>query len=313
MKNLSVRLVLVLTILGMATLFSSACGEEPEIQIPVNQGPVILSISGNPASVTPGDSSIITCVASDPDGDSLSYNWSTTGGSLSGTGDVVTWTAPEVAGTYSISVTVDDGRGATANKSYTMTVIAEATNKPPSIVSISASTESIEPYASTTITTVVTDPDGDPLIYRWFNPHGIESHLEGPGNVVIVPPPTLVIEGTGHVVTWTAPDGLGEYVIKVIVRDNRGGSDTETITISVAPNEPPVITKLSAKPATVTVGSNTTITAIAKDPEGKSLAYRWSATSGTISGIGDVVTWTAPARAGSCPSAPASKAGTRWS
>ena len=74
MKNLSVGHILVLTILVVAVLFSNACGKEQEEQIPVeNQIPVISSVSGDPGSVAPGDSSTITCVASDLDGDSLSF------------------------------------------------------------------------------------------------------------------------------------------------------------------------------------------------------------------------------------------------
>ncbi len=304
MKNLSVRLVLVLTILGVAALFSNACGKEPEKvdRIPDNRIPVILSVSGDPASLAPGDSATITSVASDPDGDSLSYNWSTTGGSLSGTGDVVTWTAPEVAGTYSISVTVDDGRGGTADKSYTITVavvvVTKKTNKPPVITSVTASPKAIEPNASTTITSVATDPDGDPLTYRWFNPEGNRGYLKGIGRVVILPLPHLVIEGTGNVVTWTAPEDLGEYVIEVNVSDNRGNTVTDAITVSVAPNEPPTITKLSAKPSTIVIDHSATITCVASDPEGNPLTYSWSTTRGSISGTGDVVTWTAPGSVG---------------
>lgn len=300
MKKLSVRLVLVLTALAVAALFGSACEKGDEIQIPVeNQIPVISSISSDLASVAPGDSTIITSVASDPDGDSLSYNWSTNGGSLSGMGKVVTWTAPEVAGTYSITVTVDDGRDGTANKSYTITVVsvvARKTNKPPLITSLTASPKTIEPGTSTTITCIATDPEGDPLTYRWFNADGNRGYLEGTGNVVVLPPPNLVIEGTGNIVTWTAPTNPGEYVIAVNVWDSRYGDVTETITVTVAKNKPPVITKLSAKPTTVIVDHSATITVVASDPEGNPLTYSWSATNGSISGAGNVVTWTAPSR-----------------
>jgi len=298
-KNLSVRLVLVLTILGMAALFSNACGEVHENQIPVNQKPVILSVSSDLASVAPGDSSTITCVAEDPDGDPLTYHWSTTGGSLSGAGESVTWIAPDVAGTYSISVTVDDGRGATADESYTIVVVSKVANKSPSIVSVSASPRMIEPNTSTTITCIATDPDGDPLTYRWSTT-GYGVYLEGTGNVITSPPPNLVIEGTGHVVTWTAPDDFGEGVINVTVDDNRGGSDTETVTIPVAPNKPPVITRLRAKPTTVIADYSATITCVAEDPEESSLTYSWSPTHGSISGTGGVVTWTAPGKPCCC-------------
>lgn len=301
MKNLSVGLILVLTILVVAVLFSNACGKEQEEQLPVeNQIPVISSVSGDPASVALGGSSTITCVASDPDGDSLSYNWSTTAGSLSGIGKVVTWTAPDVAGTYSISVTIDDGRGGTADKSYaiTVTVVAKEPNRLPVITSLTASPKTIEPNTSTTITCVATDPDGDLLTYRWFNPEGIWGHLEGTGTVVVLPPPNLVVEGTVNVVTWIAPDTPGEYIIEVNVRDTRYGDASETVTITVAPNKPPVIYELFVKPAIVIVDHIAKITCVAKDPEGRPLTYSWSTTGGSISGTGDVVTWTAPGYGG---------------
>ena len=299
-ENISVRLVLGLTTLVVAVLFGSACEKVDEVQPPVaNQIPVISSISSDLDSVAPGDSATITSVASDPDGDSLSYNWSTNGGSLSGVGKVVTWTAPEVAGTYSITVTVDDGRGGTVDKSYTITVVsvvARKANKLPVINSLTASPETIEPGASTTITCVATDPEGDPLTYRWFNADGNRGFLEGTGNAVVLPPPNLIIEGSGNVVTWTAPINPGEYVVAVNVRDPRYGDVTETITITVAQNKPPVITRLSARPTTVLVDHSVIITCVASDPEGDPLTYSWSATNGSISGTGDVVTWTAPGR-----------------
>ena len=298
MKYLSVKLALVLTILGIVAFFSNACGGA-ENQISGNQKPIILSISSDLANVVPEASSTITCVASDPDGDNLSYDWSTTGGSLSGTGEAVTWMAPDVVGTYSISVTVDDGRGATAIKSYAITVASEAANRPPFIVSVTAGPKSIEPNTTTTIVCVAKDPDDDLLTYRWFT-GGYDAHLEGKGNVAILPPPSLVIEGTGYIVTYTAPGEFGEYDIEVTVRDDRGGRDTKTITVIVAENEPPDITKLSAKAETLIIDHSTIITCVASDPEGSSLSYTWSATYGSISGTGDVVTWTAPGEPRDC-------------
>ena len=85
-RALSARLVLVLTILSIGTLLWSACGTQPT----ENQAPIISSISGEPASILLGGTATITCVASDLDGDKLSYAWSTTGGNLSGTGNSVT-------------------------------------------------------------------------------------------------------------------------------------------------------------------------------------------------------------------------------
>jgi hypothetical protein len=281
-RPLLARLVLILTVLGVVVVFSSACGEPPaEPPAETNQMPVINSLSSDPSSVVPGDISRITCTASDPDGDQLSYSWSATGGNITGTSDIVNWTAPDAAGTYSISVTVTDGKGGVADKSYTITVtsVTKVENRLPVIDSLSASPESVEPQNRSTITCEATDPDGDPLTYSWWAKYGR-------------------IEGTGNVVTWVAPKELGKYEIEVIVRDNKYGNTVGTQTVNVTLNEPPAIALVRAKPTTVLIEESTTITCEAEDPEGKPLTYTWSAAEGSISGSGDTVTWTAPGRSG---------------
>ncbi len=56
--------------------------------------------------------------ASDPDGDSLTYDWSVTGGTID---DIhaqnINWTTPSTYGNYTISVTVSDGKGGEDSKS----------------------------------------------------------------------------------------------------------------------------------------------------------------------------------------------------
>ena len=66
--------------------------------------------------------STIVCVASDPDGDELSYIWSVNGGSISGEGSVATWVAPNAYGTYTITVTVTDAKGGQAIKTIDIVV-----------------------------------------------------------------------------------------------------------------------------------------------------------------------------------------------
>jgi hypothetical protein len=61
--------------------------------------------------------------ATDPDGDTLLYTWSTTGGRITGDGANVTWDLSGVQpGTYTASVDVDDGCGCIAFSSTTVTV-----------------------------------------------------------------------------------------------------------------------------------------------------------------------------------------------
>jgi len=61
--------------------------------------------------------------ATDPDGDTLLYTYSTTGGHVTGEGPNVTWDLSGVtAGTYTATVEVDDGCGCVAFSSTTVTV-----------------------------------------------------------------------------------------------------------------------------------------------------------------------------------------------
>jgi len=65
----------------------------------------------------------VSVSASDPDGDTLSYNWSVNGGSLnSNTGNAVDWTMPATAGNYKVTVEADDGNGGNDQKTKTVTV-----------------------------------------------------------------------------------------------------------------------------------------------------------------------------------------------
>jgi hypothetical protein len=82
-----------------------------------NTPPVIESLTTDCPRVRPGHSGTITCLASDPDGDELTYTWEAERGYIDGEGPEVTWTAPSEYGNYSITVTVSDGRGGEATSS----------------------------------------------------------------------------------------------------------------------------------------------------------------------------------------------------
>jgi hypothetical protein len=87
-----------------------------------NNPPVIEGLTTNCPRVRPGHTGTITCLASDPDGDELIYEWSTERGSITGEGPEVTWTAPGEYGYYSITVTVSDGRDGQATSEISITV-----------------------------------------------------------------------------------------------------------------------------------------------------------------------------------------------
>jgi len=81
------------------------------ITVSSNRAPVITNLSASPVNVTPGGSTVITCVANDPDGDTVRYSWSAGDGTISGTGNRVSWISPNKNGDIGVTCTVSDGRG----------------------------------------------------------------------------------------------------------------------------------------------------------------------------------------------------------
>jgi len=193
-----------LIILVVAALLIGGC-------TPANQPPVISSLTAGAGRVNPSDSCQVKCVASDPDGDELSYTWSADGGSISGEEPVVTWTAPAVPGDYTIAVKVTDGRGGEATTQLTIGV---AVNQPP-VISLTSEPQTVKKAMTSAIKCIASDPDEDKLDYIWS---------ASGGNIT----------GEGPAVTWVAPNAYGTYTITVTVTDGRGGQATESINIVVA-------------------------------------------------------------------------------
>ena len=70
--------------------------------------------------------------ATDPDADGLRYEYSTTEGTISGTGGLVLWDLRDVKpGPHEVRVTVSDGRGGKADGSLTVTTMYAGACDPP--------------------------------------------------------------------------------------------------------------------------------------------------------------------------------------
>ncbi len=92
--------------------------------LPPNHPPVIESLNTDCPRVRPVGHATLECIASDPDNDELTYTWSVDRGGISGDGATVTWTGPDAYGTYTITITVSDGRGGEASDSIDIIVCA---------------------------------------------------------------------------------------------------------------------------------------------------------------------------------------------
>jgi len=68
---------------------------------------------------------VLTSNATDPDGDSLGYKWEVTGGTLANANSQnTTWTMPASAGTYTLKLTVTDGKGGKDEESRNIEVVS---------------------------------------------------------------------------------------------------------------------------------------------------------------------------------------------
>jgi len=179
---------------------------------------LIASLEVKSDRVFSSGSTEIACVASSPGGDELGYEWSASGGVIQGTGAIVTWIAPDSEGEYSVSVTVTDTRGATATDSVGINVTS---NRPPEIDSLTADATWTLPSGSMQVACNASDPDGDELSYKWEYDAGEVSQVSEDGSVI----------------TWTAPEDPGIYSITVTVTDGHGGSDTDTLSVKVMPDQ----------------------------------------------------------------------------
>ena len=252
-----------------------------------NHPPIITSLKAEPEAILLSASCQIECIASDEDGEELSYEWSVSKGDINGDGASVTWTAPDSEGIYNVVVKVTDDRGGEVSDSIAIPV---SINHPPTITGLIADADWVSPSSSRQVKCDAEDPDGDELSYEWTASGGD-------------------VSGSGAVVNWTAPGAVGMYDIQVVVTDSYGAEDTLSLTVSVAPYSPPIIEDLivtaehkylkkSYSAYKIGKAKNCQIECLASAPMGGDLSYLWSATGGEISGEGSVGTWTAPDTSG---------------
>ena len=192
------------------------------LTVKANLPPAIGNLAADRDWVSPRGSCRIECTASDPDGDELSYLWCADGGEISGSGPVVTWTAPDRVGLCNLAVAVSDGLDGRAESSLVLSVSLA----PPPVIQDLRFTPQDEEYfqelaggykilkgRKCRIECVVKDP-ADGLLYQWTSAKG----------------ETL---GDGPVLKWTAPEERGEVNIALTVSDTEGNMVGRNIVFKV--------------------------------------------------------------------------------
>jgi hypothetical protein len=167
-----------------------------------NQPPVIASFTASSATITlpcdPGTASP-TCqasasqtvqlatAASDPDGDTLLYTYSVTGGKVTGEGPNVSWDLSGVnPGSYTATVEVDDGCGCVAFTSTTVT-IAKCTGCVPPCPTITMSCpDTVDAGAPATLTAnVAGGAPGITPTYNWSVSIGTIASGQGTSSITV--------------------------------------------------------------------------------------------------------------------------------
>jgi outer membrane protein OmpA-like peptidoglycan-associated protein len=243
-------------------------------------GPPTVTCTVQPASIKQDETATVRCSAVDPDGDPLTYAWTTSGGKLTGSGDTVTFDATGIApGDYTITANVSDDHNHTASASTKITVIKK--NLPPTITCETPSV-SIVAGESATLRVRASDPNNDPLTYSWKV--GSET-----------------LAATGPTITFgSAGRQPGTYQVACTVSDGEfTASCTSTVIVREKPNQPPTIQCLTTT-LDVASGGSVELRAQGSDPDNDRLTYAWTTTGGSVAGAGENATFNAAGlRAGS--------------
>ncbi|MEQ8845791.1 MAG: tandem-95 repeat protein [Phycisphaerales bacterium] len=241
--------------------------------------------AGPDFAVEEGSAVQLQATATDPEGQSLTYQWVQTGGPpvalVDADGPTPTFTAPEgVTNTdYTFQVIVSDGQSQSTDS---VTVTVEADDDRPRITSapnmVAGEHEVVQLHAE------ASDPEGAGLTYSWRQTGGPAVALSG--------------ENTTSP-TFTTPEAVSNTYLTFEVSVSDGNSTSvDVVDVLVnASNDAPDVE--ASGPATIVAGQSGQLSAAASDPEGRAIVYAWSQIDGPSAPItgpgGAEATFRAPA------------------
>ncbi len=199
---------------------------------------------------------------SDVDGDTLAYSQTglpsglsiSPSGVISGTIDnQASRGGPNGNGVYTVTVSVADGHGGTAQQSFTLTV----SNPAPIAVNDTAVTNEDRPVTINVLAND-SDPDGDPLT--------VVSATAANGSVTILT--------DGEISYQPSANFNGTDTITYTISDGNGGTATGTVTVTVNPvNDEPVGSPIADRTRNDGDTDSFDLSAFFSDPEGGALTY----------------------------------------
>lgn len=232
----------------------------------INEPPTATCEALEPTTLIKGGTARVHVTADDPEDDPLTISWRASGGTIQGSGETVTFTAPRKSGVYTVTAEVADDSRATATCSVQLTV----QNRPP-VVKTEPDTVTITKGESTTIRAIASDPDNDPLTYQWaVNDQTVSGATESQ-------------------FTFDSKDrDPGTYKVTVTVSDGEATASASSTVTVIAP--PPKV-KCTAQPTEAFVGDRVKVS-VAVEAGESPFTYEWSVTpGGKIEGTGAEVTF----------------------
>jgi hypothetical protein len=196
------------------------------IVVQSNSPPSLAAISN--ATIAVGMTLLVTNVASDPDGDPLTFSLgagAATNATVNATNGLFSWSpTPSQLGSNAFMVVVTDNGLPPLSASQSFSVIVVPSNSPPSLAAISNATIAVG--MTLLITNVASDPDGDQLTFSL-----------GPGAAT-----NATLNPTNGVFSWTpTPTQVGSNAFTVVVTDNGLPNLSAAQSFAVSVVAPPVL------------------------------------------------------------------------
>ncbi|MBD0325220.1 MAG: hypothetical protein ICV68_02245, partial [Pyrinomonadaceae bacterium] len=168
--------------------------QAPTVSLTTSAGTITLPCP--PGTISTGSCQVgtpttvqLSANATDPDGDTLLYTYSTSGGRITGEGPNVSWDLTGVQpGTYTATVEVDDGCGCMSFSSTTVTVQEPGPDccRPPCPeISISCPTSEVLVGSPATVSVNVTGGGNPSVTYNWSVSAGTISGGQGTPSITI--------------------------------------------------------------------------------------------------------------------------------
>lgn len=196
----------------------------------VNSAPIIQALYVSNSNPGTGERISLEVTAMDPDGNPLTYHWSPAPGGFTGPDAASTTWVSAVAGDFPLAIDVADNQGAHAGMSVTIHVrdanahgsadVTVTINSFPAVDGILADATLLTVGASSNLTAVAHDDDGNSLTYAW-------SAVGCTGTF------TPADQAASKFTLTAAPNGATSCTLHVAVDDGNGGTNTGDLTVNL--------------------------------------------------------------------------------